>query len=67
MQRFVTVWSSGISVIVELHQQFEMQRLHGAIDQTRDMQELKDLAKQLVDLYFRQKAATAWVVEQSGS
>ncbi len=52
---------------VELHQQFEMQRLHGAIDETRDMQELKDLAKQLVDLYFRQKAATAWVVEQSTS
>ena len=44
-----------------------MQRLHGAIDETRDMQELKDLAKQLVDLYFRQKAATAWVVEQSTS
>ncbi len=39
----------------------------GGIDQTGDLQELKDLAKQLVDLYFKQKAATAWAVEQATS
>ena len=45
---------------IALHQQFEKQRLQGVIDQTGDLQELKELAKQLVDLYFKQKAATAW-------
>ena len=68
MQRFVTVWSIGEhSVEIALHQQFEKQRLQGVIDQTGDLQELKDLAKQLVDLYFKQKAATAWAVEQATS
>ena len=68
LQRFVTVWSIGEhSVEIALHQQFEKQRLQGVIDQTGDLQELKDLAKQLVDLYFKQKAATAWAVEQATS
>ena len=68
MQRFVTVYAiDGISVEIALHQQFEKQRLQGVIDQTGDLQELKELAKQLVDLYFKQKAATAWAVDQATS
>lgn len=68
MQRFVTVYPiDGISVEIALHQQFEKQRLQGVIDQTGDLQELKELAKQLVDLYFKQKAATAWAVDQATS
>ena len=56
LQRFVTVYAiDGISVEIALHQQFEKQRLQGVIDQTGDLQELKELAKQLVDLYFKQK------------
>jgi hypothetical protein len=54
-------------VEIALHQQFEKQRLQGVIDQAGDLQELKDLAKQLVELYFKQKAATAWAVEQATS
>jgi len=54
-------------VEIALHQQFEKQRLQGVIDQTGDLQELKELAKQLVDLYFKQKAATACAVDQATS
>ena len=68
LQRFVTVClTDGYSVEIALHQQFEKQRLQGVIDQAGDLQELKDLAKQLVELYFKQKAATAWAVEQATS
>ena len=68
LQRFVTVCvTGGHSVEIALHQQFEKQRLQGVIDQAGDLQELKDLAKQLVELYFKQKAATAWAVEQATS
>ena len=52
---------------IALHQQFEKQRLQGVIDQSKDLMELKDLAKQLVDLYFKQKAATAWAIDQATS
>ena len=52
---------------VALHQQFEMQRLQGVIDRSGDIGELKDLAKQLVDLYFKQKAATALAIDQATS
>jgi len=47
---------------IPLHQQFEKQRLQGVVNQATDMAELKGLAQQLIDLYFKQKAATAWVV-----
>ena len=68
LQRFVTVClTDGHSVEIALHQQFEKQRLQGVIDQAGDLQELKDLAKQLVELYFKQKAATAWAVDQATS
>ena len=55
-QRIVTIWRSGNRFMeIALHQQFEKQRLQGVIDQSKDLTELKDLAKQLVDLYFKQK------------
>ena len=47
---------------IPLHQQFEKQRLQGVVNQANDLAELKGLAQQLIDLYFKQKAATAWVI-----
>lgn len=47
-----------------LHFQFEKLRLQGAIRQASDMDELKEVAGQLLDLYFMQKAATARVISE---
>ena len=47
---------------IPLHQLFEKQRLQGAVHQATDLEELKGLTQQLIDLYFKQKAATAWVI-----
>ena len=36
--------------------------LHLDIDDTDDIDQLKALARELADLYVRQRAATAWVI-----
>ncbi len=47
-----------------LHFQFEKLRLQGAIQHASDMDELKEVAGQLLDLYFMQKAATERVISE---
>lgn len=47
---------------IPLHQQFEKQRLQAVVHRATDLAELKGLTQQLIDLYFKQKAATAWVI-----
>ena len=47
---------------IPLHQQFEKQRLQGVVHRATDLAELKGLTQQLIDLYYKQKAATAWVI-----
>jgi len=49
---------------VPLHFQFEKLRLQGAIQHASDMDELKEVAGQLLDLYFMQKAATERVISE---
>ena len=49
---------------VNLSQQFEAESLKRMIDATTDVDELQSLARELTDLYFRQRAATAWVVSE---
>ena len=49
---------------VNLSQQFEAESLKRMIDSTTDVQELQTLARELTDLYMRQRAATAWVVSE---
>lgn len=46
-------------------QQFEIERLGRAIDSTRDPETLRGIARQMLQLWFQQKAATAWVMKQS--
>ena len=52
------------SMQVNLSQQFEAESLKRMIDATTDVRELQSLARELTDLYFRQRAATAWVVSE---
>ena len=47
-----------------LGQQFELERMSRAIDATADLEELQQLAKQLLMAWHNQKAATAWALRQ---
>ena len=50
----------GLSVT----QQFEVERMNRAIDSTLDAQQLQVLARQLLQAWHSQRAATAWVTRQ---
>jgi hypothetical protein len=45
-------------------QQFEIERFSRAIDATADTDQLRELAKQLLQAWHTQKAATHWVMRQ---
>jgi len=47
-----------------LGQKFELERMSRAIDATVDTQALRGLAKQLLEAWHSQKAATQWVMRQ---
>jgi hypothetical protein len=47
-----------------LGQKFELERMSRAIDATVDTQALRGLAKQLLQAWHSQKAATQWVMRQ---
>jgi hypothetical protein len=49
---------------LSLGQQFEIERMSRAIDSTADLQTLQGLAKQLLQAWHSQKAATQWVMRQ---
>jgi hypothetical protein len=45
-------------------QQFEIERLNRAIDASVDADQLRQLAKQLLQAWHTQKAATQWAISQ---
>ena len=45
-------------------QQFEMERINRAIDSTADPEQLQNIAKQLLQAWQSQRAATDWVIRQ---
>ena len=45
-------------------QQFDVERMNRAIEATLDAQQLRVLAKQLLNAWHSQRAATAWVTRQ---
>lgn len=49
---------------LSLGQQFELERMNRVIDSTGDAQILRGLAKQLLQAWQSQKAATQWVMRQ---
>jgi hypothetical protein len=56
--------SASEPLALTLNQQFELERMYRTIDETNDMEALRGLAKQLVQAWYGQKAATAWVMRQ---
>ncbi len=51
-------------VDLSIGQQFEIERFNRAIDATADPDQLRHLAKQLLQAWQMQKAATHWVMTQ---
>lgn len=49
---------------LSLGQQFELERMNRVIDSTGDAQILRGLAKQLLQAWQSQKAATQWIMRQ---
>lgn len=47
-----------------LTQTFELERMSRAIDATNDVKALQGIAKQLLQAWHNQKAATLWVMRQ---
>ena len=52
------------SIELTVGQQFEMERFNRALDATTDPDQLRSLAKQLMQAWQTQKAATKWIIEQ---
>ncbi|MCP9776191.1 hypothetical protein KBY58_10000 [Cyanobium sp. HWJ4-Hawea] len=49
---------------LSLGQKFELERMSRAIDSTADLKTLQGLAKQLLQAWQSQRAATEWVMRQ---
>ena len=52
------------AIELTLGQQFEIERLNRVIDGTADPDQLRQLAKQLLQAWHTQKAATNWMISQ---
>ena len=52
------------SVSLSLAQQFDVERMNRAIESTLDAQTLQVIAKQLLQAWHSQRAATVWVMRQ---
>ena len=52
------------SIGLSITQQFDVERMNRAIESTVDAQQLQLLAKQLLQDWQSQRAATAWVTKQ---
>jgi len=53
-----------MTVQLSVGQQFEVERFNRVIDATGDPEQLKTLAKQLLQAWHTQKAATQWVMAE---
>jgi len=51
-------------IALTMGQQFEIERFNRALDATVDPAELRNIAKQLLQAWHTQKAATHWVINQ---
>jgi 3-methyladenine DNA glycosylase AlkC len=51
-------------IALTMTQQFEMERINRAIDSTADPEQLQSIAKQLLQAWQSQRAATDWVIRQ---
>ena len=51
-------------VSLSVTQQFDLERMNRAIESTLDAHQLQVLARQLLQAWHAQRAATAWVTRQ---
>ena len=54
----------SMPIELTLNQKFEIERFNRAIDTTADLGQLRDIAKQLLQAWHTQKAATNWAIRQ---
>lgn len=54
-------------ITMSLGQKFEIEKMSRTIDNTQDVQKLRDLAKHLLVAWKQQQAAAAWAFRQSKS
>jgi hypothetical protein len=54
----------GQSIELSISQRFEIERFSRAIDATADPEALRAIAKQLLQAWHTQKAATTWAITQ---
>jgi hypothetical protein len=54
----------GQSIELSVSQRFEIERFSRAIDATADPEALRAIAKQLLQAWHTQKAATTWAISQ---
>lgn len=52
------------SIELSVSQRFELERFSRAIDATADPEALRSIAKQLLQAWHTQKAATNWAIRQ---
>ena len=52
------------SISMSMTQRFEVERMNRAIEATADPAQLQTIAKQLLQAWYSQKAATNWVIRQ---
>tara|TARA_B100002052_G_C15701288_1_gene515178 strand:- start:57 stop:233 length:177 start_codon:yes stop_codon:yes gene_type:complete len=52
-------------IALTLGQKFEIEKFSREIDNSKDVQKLRDIAKQLLVSWKQQQAATAWVIQQA--
>lgn len=50
---------------LSIAQSFEKERFTRAIEDSRDIKELKEIAKTLLSGWFTQRAATQWILKES--
>jgi hypothetical protein len=56
---------AGLEVLeLSVAQQFEIERFNRAIEATADADALRSLAKQLLQAWHTQQAATNWMIQQ---
>ena len=55
---------TSMDMELTVSQRFEIERFNRAIDATADPEQLRSLAKQLLQAWHTQKAATTWAINQ---
>ena len=57
-------WGMEKEIGLSVSQQFDVERMNRAIESTIDPQQLQVLAKQLLQAWHSQRAATVWITRQ---